>query len=88
MIEAMFSGAPVFAFERGSVSEILGLDGHNNMFIKGKTCSELIQQISQYDFKNVYPRAIREYATRHFSGRKMMEGYLNVYEKLIAGNTI
>ena len=88
MIEAMFSGAPVFAFERGSVSEILGLDGHNDMFIKGKTCSELIQQINHYDFKNVDPSAIREYATRHFSGKKMMEGYLNVYEKLIAGNTI
>ncbi len=88
MIEAMFSGAPVFAFERGSVSEVLGLEGHDGLFVRGKNCSEVIDKIKQYDFKTIKPEDIREYASRHFSSRKMMEGYLNVYERLLAGETI
>jgi len=88
MIEAMFAGAPVFAFERGSVSEVLGLEGNGGMFLKGKTSQELIDQIKSYNFESIKPQAIREYATRHFSSKAMMEGYVEVYQKIINGEEV
>lgn len=88
MIEAMFSGAPVFAFDRGSVAEVLGQEGHQNMFPIGKSCQELIQKIKDYSFDSVSPQAIRDYAAAHFSAKKMMEGYVAVYERLLAGEEI
>ena len=84
----MFSGAPVFAFDRGSVREVLGQEGHKNMFPIGKTSEELIQKIKGYSYDSISPLLIRKYAIAHFSAKKMTEGYISVYEKLLKGEAI
>ncbi|MCO4794845.1 MAG: glycosyltransferase [Bacteriovoracaceae bacterium] len=87
MIEAMFTGSPVFALERGSVSEVLGLEGSKGLFLKFATVEDLISALENYDF-SVDPKKIRDYATKYFSSKKMTENYLSVYEKIISGQKI
>lgn len=87
MIEALFSGTPVFAFERGSVPEILGLEGGEGLFLTAQNCEELISKINHYSFDQK-PDSFRRYASSHFSSQKMMEGYVEIYEKILSGQDL
>lgn len=80
MIEAMFAGTPVFAFNRGSVSEVLGQESFN---LIAENCGELIEKIENYQIRNS-SEEIRAYANRHFSHLKMCESYLVYYQQAIA----
>ncbi len=81
MIEAMFSGTPVFALDRGSVPEVLGQDGHQNLFLFEKTDQQLSKKIPQYIPSS--PQAYRDYAISHFSKKTMCLNYLELYEKVL-----
>lgn len=78
MIEAMACGTPVFAFERGSVPEILGLPGSEGLFITADRNRNIISKIQGFDYPE--PIKIREYVERYFTGKTMTEGYLEKYE--------
>jgi len=78
MIEAMACGTPVIAFRGGSVEEIIedGVTG----FIVGSVeeAVEAVRRLPSIDRKKC--RAIFE---ERFSARRMCEGYLRVYERVI-----
>ena len=82
MIEAMACGTPVFAFERGSVSEVLGLEGSEGLFITGKDSRELIDQIKKFSYPD--PKTVRSYLDKYFSGKTMAENYLKKYELVLS----
>ncbi len=80
MIEAMFCGTPVFAFERGSVGEVLNLEGAEELFLRAHNEDELFEKIKKYNFNND-PMAIREYAIKHFSHTAMCARYIEEFER-------
>ena len=86
MIEAMFTGTPVFALDRGSVPEVLGQPGSDDLFIYEKTIEKLITSIKE--FKPCTPNRYRQYAIQYFSKNVMCENYLIIYEKICSGEEI
>ncbi len=78
MIEAMFTGTPVFALKRGAVCEVLEQAGGAEFNLVADNLEDLIQAISRYSYQ-VNPRQIRSYAEQHFTHLKMCEGYLKYY---------
>ncbi len=78
MIEAMACGTPVFAFERGSVPEVLGLPGSEGLFITADRNRTMITRIQNFSYPD--PVKVREYVDKHFSGRTMTENYLKIYQ--------
>ncbi len=87
LIEAMFAGTPVFALERGSVSEVLGLEGSQDLFIKASTIEELEEKMRNFHF-SCDPMAYRAYASKYFTHMKMSEAYLSYYERVIRGEAL
>jgi len=79
MIEAMACGAPVIAFNRGAVSEIIepGLTG----FIVEEEASA-VRAIGRVPALS--RQAIRRRFEQRFTSRRMAEDYLATYEELIA----
>lgn len=80
MVEAMACGTPVIAFNRGSVSEIVK-DGETGFIIEPgdvKAMAEAVNKLDQID-----RRKCRESVENNFSIDKMIEGYLEAYEKVI-----
>ncbi|HVS79482.1 MAG TPA: glycosyltransferase family 4 protein [Candidatus Paceibacterota bacterium] len=79
MIEAMACGSPVIAFNRGSIPEVVK-DGETGFVVND--VEEMIDAIGRL---NEIDRAkCREYALTNFNHRKMTDGYLEIYERLIA----
>ncbi|WP_182885953.1 glycosyltransferase family 4 protein [Microbispora sp. H10885] len=79
MIEAMACGTPVVALRRGAVPEIV-VDGVTG-FVRD-TPAELpaaIEAVSALD-----PHAVRARVDRHFDLRVMVQGYEQVYRKVLA----
>jgi glycosyltransferase involved in cell wall biosynthesis len=86
MIEAMFAGTPVFALRRGSVPEVLGQPGSDDLFIIEDTVEQLIEAIRNYS--PCTPNRYRQYAIQYFSKQVMCEKYLNVYTDVCSGKEI
>lgn len=79
LIEAMASGTPVIAFNRGSVPEIVK---HGETGFVVKTPQEMIKALKKVD--RISPEACRDWATGQFSIDKMISGYEEVYEKILS----
>lgn len=86
MLEAMSSGTPVVAYNRGSVPEIIndGYSGHiigeGNYWYFKEAVAEIVKEIYHPTFissKNCLEQA------KKFSVDRMVEGYLKVYEKVL-----
>ncbi|MCX6791799.1 MAG: glycosyltransferase [Candidatus Gottesmanbacteria bacterium] len=81
MIEAMSCGTPVIAFNRGSVAEIVK-DGVTGFVVdpsKGvEGLVEAIKRIGEID-----RAACRKHVEEKFTIEKMVEGYENVYKKVL-----
>ncbi len=81
MIEAMASGTPVIAFNRGSVSEIVE-DGVTGFVVDPERgvdgLVEAIKKIGEID-----RAACRKHVEEHFTIEKMVEGYERVYKKVL-----
>jgi glycosyltransferase involved in cell wall biosynthesis len=78
VVEAMFCGTPVIAFNRGSMPELI----HN-----GKT-GFLVENIEEAceavnNINTINRKYCREWANQKFSRQKMVDGYLDVYDKIL-----
>ena len=78
MIEAMACGAPVIAFNKGSVPEVIK-NGKTGFIVKNE--KEMIEAIKKIDKIN---RAdCRQHVENNFTVEKMVDRYERVYEKVI-----
>ena len=78
MIEAMACGTPVIAFARGSVPEIVK-DGTTGFIVDDLgAATEAVRRIVDID-----RRACRADAERRFSGARMADDYLRVYQEIL-----
>ena len=78
MIEAMLSGVPVLALNRGSVPEVVD-EG-----LTGTICEDETDLVNAARSSRLFDRAlIRAHARRRFSASRMAESYLSVYEKVL-----
>jgi len=78
VVEAMFCGTPVIAFNRGSMPELI-LDGKTGFLVR--TVEEAKEAVSQ--IQTIDRRVCMEWATSKFSRQKMTEGYLEVYQHIL-----
>jgi len=80
MIEAMACGTPVLAFGGGSVPEIVR-DG-----VSGWICADVDEMIARAVAPGIPAGLCRSWAEAHFSCERMVDGYLDLYDRLRAGD--
>ena len=78
--ESMLCGTPVIAFNRGSMPELI-VDGKTGFLVN--TTGSAVDAVR--DIKSVNRKHCSDYAASKFSRQKMIEGYLEVYKKVIEG---
>ncbi len=76
--EAMFCGTPVIAFNKGSMPELV-LDGKTGILVN--TTDDAVKAV--YNISSIDRKYCREFAESKFSRQKMVEGYLEVYKKIL-----
>ncbi len=95
MIEAMASGTPVIAYNRGSVSEIVrdGVTGfivepdlpnfpdHPDLIIKKKGIEGLVEAVKRIG--EIDRAACRKHVEEHFTVERMISGYERIYSSMI-----
>jgi len=81
MIEAMACGTPVLAFAGGSVEEIVS-DGTS-----GWICHDVADMAAKAEAPGVSPESCRAWVNTHFSRERMVERYVDVYERARSGQT-
>ncbi len=74
MLEALACGAPVLAFARGSVPEIV------KPGVAGALCRDLDEMVRQAAAIEASPEECRAYVAREFSPERMVESYVAIYE--------
>jgi glycosyltransferase involved in cell wall biosynthesis len=79
LIEAMACGAPVVAFNRGSIKEII-FDKKTGYVVEDEI--EMIEAIKQID--KIKRIDCRNHALENFSAERMADGYEAIYEKVLA----
>jgi len=82
LIEAMACGTPVLAFPGGSVGEIVR-DG-----VSGWICDDVADMARRIASVNITPHSCRDWVAAHFSSKRMVDDYLNVYETVLAGDFV
>ena len=82
VVEAMACGTPVIAFDRGSMPELIieGLTGYLASDVASAAAA--IGRVVQLD-----RRTIRDVAVQRFSCDRMVDEYVDVYQRAIAGYT-
>nr|WP_321451365.1 glycosyltransferase family 4 protein [uncultured Carboxylicivirga sp.] len=80
VVEAMACGTPVVAFNLGSMPELIE-DGKTGFLVSN--VDEAIEAIKQIGFINRH--TCSEWVESMFSCKKMTEGYLKVYQKMLEG---
>jgi len=84
VVEAMASGRPVIAWERGGAKETV-IQDKTGLFFKEQTVQDIITTVKEFENKHFDPEEIREYASQ-FSvqrfKREMMELIQQEYSKL------
>jgi glycosyltransferase involved in cell wall biosynthesis len=80
MIEAMALGCPVISFARGAASELVE---HGKTGFLVQNLDEMVQAIPQLE--QIDRCHTRKHVEQHFSARAMAQGYMRVYQKMIAG---
>ncbi|MFH1712952.1 MAG: glycosyltransferase family 4 protein [Candidatus Jacksonbacteria bacterium] len=84
MAEAMSCGAPVIAFNRGSVPELV-IDGKTGFVVEYKQGVQgLIKALSKIN--QIDPRACRKHVEENFSLDKMVRNYEKVYQLCLKNN--
>ncbi|MBU1167816.1 glycosyltransferase family 4 protein [Patescibacteria group bacterium] len=78
MVEAMASGTPVIAYDRGSVREIVK-DGKTGFVVKNK--QEMIRAVKKID--EIDRAECRRHVEKNFLSSKMAAGYEAVYQKIL-----
>ncbi|MBC7759289.1 MAG: glycosyltransferase family 4 protein [Phormidesmis sp. FL-bin-119] len=76
--EAMYSGTPVIAFNRGSMPELIR-DGVTGFLVKDvETASEAVSNIN-----SISRNSCHTWAKEKFSSEKMVEDYLELYKQIV-----
>lgn len=78
VVESMLCGTPVIAFNKGSMPELI-FDGKTGFLVD--SISEAAEMVPKIKF--VDRKFCRDYASEKFSRQKMIEGYLEVYRKIL-----
>ena len=78
VVESMFCGTPVIAFNRGSMGELI-LHDKNGFLVQN--IDEAVEAVQ--DVKHINRRYCYEWAVSKFTTQKMTEGYLNVYIEIL-----
>jgi glycosyltransferase involved in cell wall biosynthesis len=76
--ESMFCGTPVIAFHRGSMPELI-VDGKTGFLVY--SVEEAVECLKE--IKNLDRNYCRIWADSNFSQKKMVDDYLNVYNKIL-----
>ena len=76
--EAMLCGTPVIAFNKGSMPELI-LDGKTGFLIN--TIDDAVKAVN--NTRSINRKYCREFAESKFSRQKMVEGYMEVYKKIL-----
>ena len=80
MIEAMACGTPVIATPLGAVPEVV-IDGRTGWLVDGVDAAvHAVHALGELD-----RAACRAHVEEHFSVERMVDGYLDVYDTLLAG---
>lgn len=77
--EALCCGTPVIAFKRGSMPELV-VDGKTGFLVN--TVDEAVDALSE--IKSIDRSFCRQWAINNFSLEKMIDGYLDVYDKVLS----
>ena len=80
VVEAMACGTPVIAFRRGSMPEVIR-DGVTGFLVD--TVDEAVAAVARVS--GLERRACRRWVGQRFSQRRMVHDYLEVYERVLAG---
>jgi glycosyltransferase involved in cell wall biosynthesis len=78
MVEAMATGTPVVAFNLGSVPEIVQ-NGKNGFVVSN--IEEMITAVA--NIKEIDRKYCRQYALENFNANRMVDGYEEIYRKVI-----
>jgi glycosyltransferase involved in cell wall biosynthesis len=79
VVEAMICGTPVIAFKRGAMPELI-VNGKTGFLVNN--VEEAVEAVNSIEFIN--RRDCMEWASSNFSSQKMVEGYLEVYQKILS----
>jgi glycosyltransferase involved in cell wall biosynthesis len=79
-LEAAASGTPVVAMRKGALPELV-LHGETGFLVD--SVEEMIEAVRRVD--SLDPTRCRQHATTNFSVGRMVDGYLELYEKAIQG---
>ena len=80
VVEAMACGTPVIAFDRGSMPEIV-MDGTTGTLVSDvASAAKAITRVGQLD-----RRTVRDVAVQRFGSDRMVDEYVDVYRRAIAG---
>jgi glycosyltransferase involved in cell wall biosynthesis len=80
MIESMACGTPVVAFANGAAPEIIA-DGRTGFLVPEGDIDAFCTAVRASEM--IHPRTCREHVEEHFSMQRMVDGYLDVYERLL-----
>jgi glycosyltransferase involved in cell wall biosynthesis len=82
VVEAMFCGTPVIAFNKGSMPELI-LNGRTGFLVKSvPEAVEAVQQVNKINRHDCY-----RHATSKFSSEKMVKDYISVYKRILSMTT-
>ena len=79
VVEAMFCGTPVIAFNRGSMPELILPDKTGFLVQNIDEAVVAVQNVEHINRRYCY-----EWAISKFTTQKMIEGYLNVYREILS----
>jgi len=78
VIESMACGTPVIAFDRGSMPELIE-NGKSGFLVNN--VDEAIETVAR--IKELDRATCRGYVERHFTVERMINEYIQVYEKIL-----
>jgi glycosyltransferase involved in cell wall biosynthesis len=80
VVEAMATGTPVIAFRRGSMPELID-EGVSGFLVPAGTIDGAVAAVDHIG--ELDRRAARAHVERHFSAERMVDDYLQLYERLL-----
>lgn len=80
MPEAMACGTPVIAFKRGAAPELI-VDGETGFLVDDGDIDGMVKAVGQLD--RIDPHRCRQHVKDNFDVPRMVEGYLDLYERVL-----
>jgi glycosyltransferase involved in cell wall biosynthesis len=83
VIESMACGTPVIAFDRGSMPELIENGKHGFLVENVGEAVETVARIQEID-----RATCRRHVERHFTVDRMIDAYIDVYEKILKDSSV